>query len=58
MFNHKIKNHEKQKKFFFNKEENVLDSLKKLDRSQMTTIVGSYTESTYVPKPKIDPIFK
>ena len=47
---------ENTKKFFFNKEENVLDLLNKLDRKQMVTIVGSYTESTYVAKPKVDKI--
>lgn len=36
-----------EKKFFFNKEENVLDLLIKLDRNQMSKIVGSYTERTY-----------
>lgn len=50
------------KKFFFNKEENVLDLLIKLDRNQMSTIVGAYAERTYaestgVPKPK-KPVLK
>ncbi|WP_161595870.1 hypothetical protein [Flavobacterium pectinovorum] len=36
-----------QTKFFFSKEENVLDLLTKLDRDQMKKIVGSYSERTY-----------
>jgi hypothetical protein len=52
---------ENTKKFFFSKEENVLDLLSKLDRKEMNSIVGSYSEGwkptysegtkTYKPKP-------
>jgi hypothetical protein len=49
---------ENKKKIFFNKEENVLELLNKLDRNQMSTIVGAYAERTYaestgVRKPKV-----
>ena len=51
---------ENKKKFFFSKEENILDLLSKLDRNQMSTIVGAYSEkpqrtyaeSTGVAKPR------
>jgi hypothetical protein len=38
---------EKQKKFFFKREENALELFTKLDRNQMSKIVGSYSERTY-----------
>jgi hypothetical protein len=53
---------ENQKKFFFNKEENVASLLGKLGRQHMNSIVGGdykrkiYSESTHVPKPPIIPI--
>ncbi|GGF07078.1 hypothetical protein [Flavobacterium limi] len=51
-----------EKKFFFSKEENALELFGKLDRNQMSKIVGSYSERTYaestgVKKPK-PPVLK
>lgn len=51
---------EKRKKFFFTKEDNVMESIEKIERKQMLKILGGtdveaykcatcvYTESTYV----------